>query len=196
MAGAAAKKRHEENRKRLSLLRTLLLVGIGCQLTALAWAIKGQGGAGDRLPGWQIARAIGTACVGLACYSTISSIAAPIYGADGDLLDGGGDLNRGGINGYAHDVLYITAFVQVQRAAASRLGMLPTGFTIVMHADYRLCAEFSHAQVTTLLSSYFWYTYLTVPAYAAYKFVQLVRCCGYCLVLLHGHGPHVATRPC
>lgn len=40
-------------------------------------------------------------------------MAQPIYGDDGELLDGGFDMSTGGICGYMHDVIYITSFVQI-----------------------------------------------------------------------------------
>ncbi len=117
MAGQAAKKRLEENRRRLNLLRVLVAVGFVSQAVQLFRAGR---------PG--LARLAGTALTTGAtamCFATIAKIAAPVYDARGELLDGGGDLNRGGINGYAHDILYVTAFVQVRSSSWAGLGGLP-----------------------------------------------------------------------
>ncbi len=115
MAGQAAKKRLEENRKRLRLLGTFLIVGLACQLISLA--LRSRKGA---VTTSSIVGLVFTTGVGYLCYQTISSIAKPVY-HEGELIDGGGDLNRGGINGYAHDILYITAFVQVRADRAARV---------------------------------------------------------------------------
>lgn len=52
-----------------------------------------------------------TSAVSALCYRSISSMAKPTYGPNGELLDGGADLSMGGTLEYLHDVLYITVFV-------------------------------------------------------------------------------------
>lgn len=40
-------------------------------------------------------------------------MAKPTYDGNGELIDGGFNMNEGGLCGYIHDILYITAFVQL-----------------------------------------------------------------------------------
>lgn len=108
MAGQGAKKRLQENKKRLQLLQRLLVAGLIAQLTKAALALR----AGS-LDGYGIAGLLTTTGVAWFCFSGISSLAAPAFDEKGELVDGGADLNMGGFNGYYHDVLYITVFVQV-----------------------------------------------------------------------------------
>lgn len=108
MANQGAKKRVEENGRRLAMLRWLLVAGLVGQLAGLAWSMH-RGRATTR----QWLGAVGSSGLAWAMYSFIARLAAPAYAAGGELLDGGADLNRGGVCGYYHDVLYITVFVQV-----------------------------------------------------------------------------------
>ena len=39
--------------------------------------------------------------------------AEPTYGETGELVDGGADLNMGGMCTYYHDLIYLAAFVQI-----------------------------------------------------------------------------------
>ncbi|XVF34333.1 hypothetical protein REPUB_Repub18cG0050700 [Reevesia pubescens] len=73
-------------------------------------------------------------------YQQLAQMAKSTY-ADGELLDGGFDMNTGGICGYLHDIIYITNFVQL----------------------------------TSIISDKFWYTYLVIPAFGAYKSFGFIR---------------------
>eukprot|EP00252_Welwitschia_mirabilis_P013513 TRINITY_DN29718_c0_g1_i1.p1 TRINITY_DN29718_c0_g1~~TRINITY_DN29718_c0_g1_i1.p1 ORF type:complete len:172 (-),score=32.69 TRINITY_DN29718_c0_g1_i1:494-1009(-) len=135
MANQGAKKRRDENVRHMKTLLRLIVIsnviyvflrilvmhssfswkhGIGFLLTSAAYAVP---------------------------YLQLSSMAAPTYDGSGDLLDGGFDMNTGGICGYLHDVIYITSFVQ--------LG--------------------------SIISDKFWYIYLVIPAFTAYKFFDSFR---------------------
>ncbi|XP_052180798.1 uncharacterized protein LOC127793990 [Diospyros lotus] len=46
-------------------------------------------------------------------YQQLAVMAKPTYADDGELLDGGFDMSSDGICGYLHDVIYVTAFVQI-----------------------------------------------------------------------------------
>ena len=74
-------------------------------------------------------------------YLQLASMAKPAYADDGELLDGGFDMSTGGICGYLHDVIYITAFVQL----------------------------------TSIISEKFWYIYLVIPGFAAYKLFDVFK---------------------
>lgn len=114
MANQGVKKRVEENAKRLALLLKLILVGLAAQIISACIAF-----ANGSLSLWCIAGLVSTLGVSLICYSIITAAAKPVYNADsGEMLDGGADLNMGGICGYSHDILYITVFVQASRGKA------------------------------------------------------------------------------
>lgn len=109
MANQGAKKRAEENAKRIAALRMVLAAGFVCQLLRLAllWS-KGQPLT------WPVTGTTLTILVAWFCFSGIAAFAAPVYDRQtGELIDGGADLSMGGMCAYYHDVLYITSFVQV-----------------------------------------------------------------------------------
>eukprot|EP00199_Chlamydomonas_sp_CCMP681_P003675 CAMPEP_0119107114 /NCGR_PEP_ID=MMETSP1180-20130426/7958_1 /TAXON_ID=3052 ORGANISM="Chlamydomonas cf sp, Strain CCMP681" /NCGR_SAMPLE_ID=MMETSP1180 /ASSEMBLY_ACC=CAM_ASM_000741 /LENGTH=178 /DNA_ID=CAMNT_0007092553 /DNA_START=15 /DNA_END=551 /DNA_ORIENTATION=+ len=109
MAGHGAKKRLEENSKRLGQLRMLLLLGIVAQAAGLSFNAWKTGSVS-----WgSVAALLATTAVGWACYLTIGAYAKPSHDDQGGLIDGGGDMGKGTVNGHCHDVLYITVFVQV-----------------------------------------------------------------------------------
>ncbi|GMH02465.1 hypothetical protein Nepgr_004304 [Nepenthes gracilis] len=74
-------------------------------------------------------------------YQQLARMAAPTYGDDGELEDGGFDMSSGGVCEYLHDIIYITSFVQI----------------------------------TSIISDKFWYAYLVIPAFAAYKASGLIK---------------------
>uniref|UniRef100_A0A1D1YEL8 Transmembrane protein 208 n=1 Tax=Anthurium amnicola TaxID=1678845 RepID=A0A1D1YEL8_9ARAE len=74
-------------------------------------------------------------------YQQLAKMAKPTHSDDGELLDGGFDMNSEGVCGYLHDVIYITSFVQLM----------------------------------SILSDKFWYTYLLIPAFGAYKLSGLFK---------------------
>lgn len=105
MAGQGAKKRIEENKRRLRLLIIWLAVGLAAQVLNLA--VRG-------FQTWRFIGLLATVSVNAFTYQSISALAAPVYDpSSGELLDGGADLDMKGFCGYYHDVLYITVIVQV-----------------------------------------------------------------------------------
>eukprot|EP00955_Chlamydomonas_euryale_P074577 362070-Chlamydomonas_euryale.AAC.21 len=111
MAGAGAKKRHEENRKHISVLRLWLASGI---LSFLLVRMVYMGGSSSTTL-WVAFFA--TSLVAYVCYRGIAALAAPTYGPRGELLDGGADMAMKGFCGHYHDLLYITVIVQASSAA-------------------------------------------------------------------------------
>ncbi len=113
MAGAGAKKRAEENKRRLSTLRIIIVVASISFLAARLLIFRHSTTWAHWL-GWAVTLAVH----GLA-YWTIAAVASPTYdSATGELLDGGGDLSKGGLQSYYHDLLYINALVQVRGTCA------------------------------------------------------------------------------
>ncbi|KXZ43094.1 hypothetical protein GPECTOR_102g47 [Gonium pectorale] len=136
MAKEGAKKRVEENRKRLRNLRIAMAVGIATN--AIVRLVLRRGYAST-------AHIIGFGALlflDLFSYSAIAKFAEPEYNDKGDITYPGADLSMGGMCGYWHDLLYISIFVQV----------------------------------TSSLSSYFWYTLLVVPGFALYMlYVKILK---------------------
>lgn len=129
MANQGAKKRKEENARHMSNLLRLI---IGCNVIyVLARMIIFY--SSFTWKNW-----VGLILTSLAyafCYKQLASMAKPSYTDDGELIDGGFDMNTGGVCGYLHDIIYITSFVQM----------------------------------ASIISDKFWYTYLVIPGFAAYK---------------------------
>ncbi|KAK9830581.1 hypothetical protein WJX81_001121 [Elliptochloris bilobata] len=107
MAKAGAKKRLEENAKRLTLLRTVVAVASALYLiitfgvyhkysSSLAWL-----------------GLLATSAAYAFAYGALSAFARPVHDESGALVDGGGDLNLGGVTSYYHDLIYLTAAVQL-----------------------------------------------------------------------------------
>lgn len=106
MAGAGAKKRLEENKRHINILRCWLAAGF---ITFFSVRLLVFGSTAST---WHWIGFALTTLINYACFSGISALAAPIYGERGELLDGGADMGMKGFNAYYHDVLYITSFVQ------------------------------------------------------------------------------------
>ncbi|CAI5518055.1 unnamed protein product [Closterium sp. Naga37s-1] len=107
MANKGAKKRKEENEKHMNRLQKLIvtvnaiyiLVRLSLFFASFTWRH------------W-----IGLVITTFAyktCFDQIASLAEATYDETGQLIDGGSDLNMGGLCGYLHDIIYITAFVQI-----------------------------------------------------------------------------------
>ena len=110
MAGAGAKKRLEENRQRVAVLRGVVFSGaFAFFLIRLVvfpyWGMK--------FSMWHWIGFALTCMVSWFTYGSIAKFAAAIYGPGGELLSGGADLSMKGACAYYHDLLYITSFVQV-----------------------------------------------------------------------------------
>lgn len=106
MAGAGAKKRLEENRRHLNVLRIWLATGF---ITHFVVRLLLKGSSATT---WHWLGLGATTLVNYISFFMITQHAKPTYDANGDLLDGGGSMSMKGINAYCHDLLYITSFVQ------------------------------------------------------------------------------------
>ncbi|KAI4311315.1 hypothetical protein MLD38_036221 [Melastoma candidum] len=135
MANQGAKKRKEENARHMARLRYLvfacnviyILVRMIIFHSTFTWKH------------W-FGLAITSAAYAIP-YLQLASMAKPTYADDGDLLDGGFDMNTGGICGYLHDLIFITSFVQI----------------------------------ASIISGKFWYTYLVIPGFGAYKSFGFIK---------------------
>ncbi|GAQ87967.1 hypothetical protein KFL_003900070 [Klebsormidium nitens] len=107
MANQGAKKRKEENERRIRLLQQLIgganvafiLVRLVAFYSSTSWKI------------W-LAFALSSFAY-YYCYQAIAYAAAPTFDERGELMDGGSDLSIGGLLGYYHDIIYVLAFVQI-----------------------------------------------------------------------------------
>lgn len=127
MAGAGAKKRAEQNKQRLQTLKLVVLAASVFYAVVRLWLFR------STVTWWHWAGVLLTVAVHAVCYTFISHAGTPVYDQAGELVDGGADLDKGMVS-YYHDILYVTALVQVVAA----------------------------------FTSWGWYLYLSVPAYAAY----------------------------
>jgi hypothetical protein len=133
MAGAGAKKRAEENTRRLKTLRVIIAV-------ALATFVGVRLVLGRASAEWyQYAALAATVVVYMVTYSSIRFVATPVYNAQGELEDAGADLNKGGVQSYQHDVLYVTAFVQLLASFWARAWLL--WLVVPAYAGYQLFAK-------------------------------------------------------
>jgi hypothetical protein len=85
MAGAGPKKRLEENKRRLLILKILVGLGFLCQCGSL-WL---QG-----ITTWRLIGFAGTVLATGGSYLGIATLASPVYDENGVLIDGGADLDR------------------------------------------------------------------------------------------------------
>ncbi|KAF5956330.1 hypothetical protein HYC85_003555 [Camellia sinensis] len=107
MANQGAKKRKEENSRRLkNLLRFIifsnvfyLVVRAGIFHSTFKW---------KHWVGFML-----TFFAYVIPYQQLAMMAKPTYSESGELEDGGFDLTTDGVCGYLHDVIYITGFVQL-----------------------------------------------------------------------------------
>ena len=110
MAGAGAKKRLEVNSKRLQIVRLVALSAFASFLLSIiikVFVLRSSSALASFI--WLVV----SLSIGLFAYSSIASYAAPSYDANGELIDGGGDLDRkGGMNSHMTDLLYISIFAQ------------------------------------------------------------------------------------
>ena len=134
MAGAGAKRRAEENTRRLKTLRLIVAV-------ALATFIGVRLVLGRASAHWSHYAALAaSALVYGVTYSSIRFVARPVYDrATGELVDAGADLSKGGVQSYHHDVLYVTAFVQLLASFWARAWYL--WLVVPAYAGYQLFAK-------------------------------------------------------
>lgn len=107
MANQGAKKRKEENERHMKMLLRIILgsnaffilIRLCFQFSSFGWRM------------W-VALALTSTAYKL-CYDQIRGMALPSYDENGELIDGGYDLSMGGLNGYLHDIIYLTAIIQL-----------------------------------------------------------------------------------
>ncbi|EIE24030.1 DUF788-domain-containing protein [Coccomyxa subellipsoidea C-169] len=130
MAKAGAKNRVIANAKRVKLLKLIILTANVLHVT-LKLILFRQSRTLQSWLGFGL-----TSLIYVVCYSGIASMAEPTYGANGELLDGGSDLNMGGLCTYYHDLIYLAAIVQIGTIFSSRFWM---AFLVVpLYAAYQL----------------------------------------------------------
>jgi hypothetical protein len=105
MANQGSKKRVEENSKRLRLLQAIMAVSTGLYALLNLYVYSA------RATWWTWAGFLLCLATYAATYSGIAASARPVYDERGELIDGGADLNMGGMNSYYHDLLYLTGIV-------------------------------------------------------------------------------------
>eukprot|EP00246_Nothoceros_aenigmaticus_P010402 TRINITY_DN26889_c0_g1_i1.p1 TRINITY_DN26889_c0_g1~~TRINITY_DN26889_c0_g1_i1.p1 ORF type:complete len:174 (-),score=20.61 TRINITY_DN26889_c0_g1_i1:97-618(-) len=118
MANTGAKKRKEENEKHLRVLRYVIL-GCNAVYIIVRMLIFHSSFTWKHWMGLLL-----TSGVEYVVYSQLAAMAKPEYSDNGELLDGGADLNMGGLTGYLHDVVYITCFVQVMSMVSDYLWLV------------------------------------------------------------------------
>ncbi|KAK9818415.1 hypothetical protein WJX72_012347 [[Myrmecia] bisecta] len=118
MANAGAKKRVEENRKRLLLLKRLILSANGIYAVMRLMLFSSS-------RSWtHILALFMTSLIYAVCFQGVSSAAEPVYDEHGELMDGGADLNMGGIISTYQDLIYVSAFVQVASCLSDKFWWL------------------------------------------------------------------------
>lgn len=106
MANQGAKKRKEENEKHLKMLQKV--IG-GANVIFILFRLMFRFSSSS----WRHwSSLVFTSAIYSTLYDQIRRMAIPSYDESGDLLDGGYDLSMGGLCGYLHDIIYVTAFVQ------------------------------------------------------------------------------------
>jgi hypothetical protein len=108
MANKGAKKRKEENEKHMAFLRNVILISntiyvllrFGLRYRSLGW--------------FHGVMFLVTSAIYKLVYDQLAGMAKPVIDdATGEIVDGGFDMNTGGLCAYMHDLLYITSFLQV-----------------------------------------------------------------------------------
>lgn len=131
MANKGAKKRKEENDKHMAFLRNLILIcnavyvvlRLGFRFRSVSW----RHGVGFCI----------TSAIYKVLYGQLAGMAKPeIDEATGEILDGGFDMNTGGLCSYMHDVLYITSFLQIASILSDKFWYLYS--VIPIFAFYKL----------------------------------------------------------
>ncbi len=107
MANQGAKKRLDENRKKLSTLRLAIAAGL-LIYTAVRMVVR-QGYTNK----WHYIGLGATGMLEAFAYSAIAKFAEPEFNEKGEVVYGGADLSMGGMCAYWHDLLYISVFLQV-----------------------------------------------------------------------------------
>ncbi len=101
MANQGAKKRFEDNRKRLQTLRLAMVIGMVVNVAVRLILRQGYNS------WWHIIGFGATMFLSLFSFSAISKFAEPEFSDKGELVYGGADLSMGGMCAYWHDLLYI-----------------------------------------------------------------------------------------
>lgn len=84
-----------------------------------------------------------TSLVYAIAYSALQSVARPVYDESGALVDGGGDLNLGGVTSYYHDLIWLAAAVQIGSLLSRRAWWLFLVVSALLHAGTTHAASLS-----------------------------------------------------
>ncbi|KAK3267796.1 hypothetical protein CYMTET_23670, partial [Cymbomonas tetramitiformis] len=107
MAKQGAKKRVEENKSHLKFHLAALVSILALHVVLRFYVFR------STLIWWHYVSIVAGSISNLICYKGIQLCAAPTYGEQGELVDGGLDLATArGLNGYMHDLLYVTLLTQ------------------------------------------------------------------------------------
>jgi hypothetical protein len=127
MANQGAKKRLEENARRLRLLQTIIAVSAGLYAFVNLYLRSASAS------WWTWTGYITALAAFAATYGAIAASARPVYDERGEMQSGGADLNMGGMNSYFHDLLYLTGAVLLLTCASPwfwLLYLLAPGFAL------------------------------------------------------------------
>ncbi|KAJ3680485.1 hypothetical protein LUZ60_016763 [Juncus effusus] len=114
MANQGAKKRKEENKKHMATLLRVILASNAIYVIVRMMIMYSSFT-------WKHWMGLGlTSAAYFFPYKQLASMAKPSFSDDGELLDGGYDMSTTGICGYLHDVIYITAFVQIMSIVSDK----------------------------------------------------------------------------
>ncbi|KAJ7979562.1 Transmembrane protein [Quillaja saponaria] len=151
MANQGAKKRKEENARHMTRLRQII---IACNVIYVLVRVLIFNSSFT----WK--HWVGLIVTSLAYvipYQQLAAMANPTYTDDGELLDGGFDMSTGGVCG----MQISEVFVQGWRCLLSYL--------------HDVIYITSFVQVMSIISGKFWYTYLVIPAFGAYKSFGFIK---------------------
>eukprot|EP00899_Mesostigma_viride_P019991 jgi/Mesvir1/27994/Mv20192-RA.1 len=130
MANQSAKKRIAENKKHLQKLAVFIIAANAVYFVLRLLVF----GASTSWWHW-VALAVCGAAYHF-CYSGIRYMAEPAYDEQGALIDGGSDLNMGGLLEYYHDIIYILGGVQIASVVSDKFWLL--ALVIPAFAGYKL----------------------------------------------------------
>ena len=131
MAGSNAKKRAEDNVRRLLLLQRAIFIAAGTHGVVRLGLYRAS-------THWLFHYPLFLFAFGAAqfCYKSLVVVGTPSWDTNGALVDGGGDLTLTGLTSYYHDIIYVCVFCLTS---------------------------------TSLVSDWFWFFILAIPAFATYK---------------------------
>ncbi|CAM6098723.1 unnamed protein product [Calypogeia fissa] len=130
MANQGAKKRLAENKRHVKKL-ALIVIGANVIYILVRMVLFSTSTSWKHFIGMSF-----TSAVYYVTYEWLKDLANGSVDDDGELVDGGADMNAGGTTGYVHDILYITSFVQVASVISDKFWY--TYLVIPMFAFYKL----------------------------------------------------------